>query len=377
MKILFNCLDLEKGGAQRVISVLANHFSTNNEVSILMLRQKNIRYEINKNISLFAVTKIKKMTKLHTLLAKISIIKLIKMQLQIKKINPDIIISFLPEPSLKLMFLKKFNGQLNKIPTIVSVRNDPSTEYKNKIINIVMRHLYQKAEKIVLQTDEAFLYFAKFFKKDKLAVIPNPVDYKFLISKPYNGRRLEQIVNVGRLVTQKNQKLLIEAFLQVLTKYPHLKLLIYGSGPLERELKSYVKHLNLENKVFFKGEVDDIKTAILKAKMFVLSSDYEGMPNALMEAMALGIPCVSTNCPCGGPKYLIKNEENGLLVPIKDSNKLAIAMLKLLDDENLNNKISRNAFLTSKQYKPSKICSLWEKEIFKILSKNGDKLTKK
>ena len=366
MKILFNCLDLEKGGAQRVISVLANHFSTNNEVSILMLRQKNIRYEINKNISLFAVTKIKKMTKLHTLLAKISIIKLIKMQLQIKKINPDIIISFLPEPSLKLMFLKKFNGQLNKIPTIVSVRNDPFTEYKNKIINIVMRHLYQKADKIVLQTDEAFLYFAKLFKEDKLTVIPNPIDYKFLISKPYNGRRSEQIVNVGRLVTQKNQKLLIDAYLKVLTKYPHLKLIIYGSGPLERELKNYVKHLNLEDKVFFRGEVDDIKTAILKAKMFVLSSDYEGMPNALMEAMALGIPCVSTNCPCGGPKYLIKN-----------SNKLAKAMLMLLDNKNLSNKISKNAFLFSRQYEPSKICSLWEKEIFKILSKNRDKLTKK
>ncbi len=377
MKILFNCLDLEKGGAQRVISVLANHFSTNNEVSILMLRQKNIRYEINKNISLFAVTKIKKMTKLHTLLAKISIIKLIKMQLQIKKINPDIIISFLPEPSLKLMFLKKFNGQLNKIPTIVSVRNDPFTEYKNKIINIVMRHLYQKADKIVLQTDEAFLYFAKLFKEDKLTVIPNPIDYKFLISKPYNGRRSEQIVNVGRLVTQKNQKLLIDAYLKVLTKYPHLKLIIYGSGPLERELKNYVKHLNLENKVFFRGEVDDIKTAILKAKMFVLSSDYEGMPNALMEAMALGIPCVSTNCPCGGPKYLIKNDDNGILVPIKNSNKLAKAMLMLLDNKNLSNKISKNAFLFSRQYEPSKICSLWEKEIFKILSKNRDKLTKK
>ena len=152
-------------------------------------------------------------------------------------------------------------------------------------------------------------------------------------------------------------------------KYPRLKLLIYGSGPLEKELKSYVKHLNLENKVIFKGEVDDIKTAIYKAKMFVLASDYEGMPNALMEAMALGVPCISTDCPCGGPKYLIKNEDNGLLVPIKNNNELTKAMLKLLDNENLSNKISRNAFLNSRKYEPNKICLLWEKEIFKILSK--------
>ena len=101
------------------------------------------------------------------------------------------------------------------------------------------------------------------------------------------------------------------------------------------------------------------------------------MPNALMEAMALGIPCVSTNCPCGGPKYLIKNDDNRILVPIKNSNKLAKAMLMLLDNKNLSNKISKNAFLFSRQYEPSKICSLWEKEIFKILSKNRDKLTKK
>lgn len=372
MKILFNCLDLEKGGAQRVISILANYFATNNEVAILMLRQKDIRYEINRNVSLFSITKVNKISKLQKILAKVSLIKLIKMQMKIKEINPDIIISFLPEPSLKLMLLKKINRQLNKIPTIISVRNDPNIEYKNKLIKIIMKSLYQKANKIVLQTDEAYLYFAKIFKKEKLTVIPNLLDYKFLNSKPYNGERLDQIVTVGRLVTQKNQKLLIDAFLNILAKYPQLKLLIYGSGPLEKELKSYVKHLNLENKVIFKGEVDDIKTAIYKAKMFVLASDYEGMPNALMEAMALGIPCVSTNCPCGGPKYLIKNEDNGLLVPIKNSNKLAKAMLELLDNENLSNKISKNAFLSSRQYEPSKICSLWEKEVFNICRKNKD-----
>ena len=234
MKILFNCLDLEKGGAQRVISILANHFASKNEVAILMLRPKDIRYEINESVSLFSVTKIN--TKFPKFLAKISIIKLIKMQMKIKEINPDIIISFLPEPSLKLMLLKKINRQLNKIPTIISIRNDPNMEYKNKIINIVMKHLYQKANKIVLQTEEAYLYFTKLFKNEKLTVIPNPLDYKFLISKPYNGERLDQIVTVGRLVTQKNQKLLIDAFLNVLFKYPRLKLLIYGSGPLEKEL---------------------------------------------------------------------------------------------------------------------------------------------
>ena len=104
MKILFNCLDLEKGGAQRVISILANHFSNKNEVAILMLRQKDIRYEINESVSLFSVTKVGKISNFQKILAKMSLIKLIKMQTIIKKINPDIIISFLPEPSLKLMF---------------------------------------------------------------------------------------------------------------------------------------------------------------------------------------------------------------------------------------------------------------------------------
>ena len=115
--------------------------------------------------------------------------------------------------------------------------------------------------------------------------------------------------------------------------------------------------------VEFPGYVPDMPERLEKASMFVLSSDYEGMPNALMEAMASGLPCVSTDCGGGGARFLVQNGDNGILIPQKDEVALASAMEKILSDESLSAKLGENARKLQETLAPEKIYGEWERFI--------------
>ncbi len=362
MKILFNCLSMEKGGAERVISVLSNKFIESNQVTLVTLIKSKPKYKLDKRIKLLQIDEDEylKASKIKKKLIKLSYHRLTKLLKVVIKERPDIIISFLPEPSMRIMLLKKLSKKIRDIPTIISIRNNPETEYKNKFIYAVMKYLYKDVDTMVLQTKEAKEYFSKIIKNEKkLVVISNPINEKFLIEKPYEGERDKIIVTVGRLEKQKNQKLLIEAFKKVESKHTDYKLLIYGEGSLQKELQEYVDELKLADKVIFKGKKDDIEKEIFKAGIFVLSSDYEGMPNALMEAMALGLPCISTDCPCGGPRTLIDNNNNGILVKVNDSEKMAEAINFLIENKNEAQQMGKKANKIKDKCSLNKIYKKW------------------
>lgn len=379
MKILFNCLTLEKGGAERVITTLANELSDENDITIVTLKKTNIKYILRDKIKIFSVDRGNTVnsTKIQKILSKVSINNFFRLKKIIIKESPDIIVSFLPEPSLKLMLLKKINKKISSIPTIISIRNDPNVEYKNQVIFNLMKYLYKNVDKLVLQTKEAEEYFKKInFSKEKLTIIPNPISDTFLkFSKKVTDRKKE-IVNIGRLYPQKNQKLLIEAFQNVLNKYPEYILKIYGEGILRNELEDYIKAKDLNEKVKLLGQVDNIENEIYNASMFVLSSDYEGMPNSLMEALALGIPCISTDCPCGGPKFLIENNINGLLVPVKNKEKLENAICKLIENEKMGREFSFNSKKICNKFSIQNIAEQWKKEIEKIIERKKNENSK-
>src|SRR5699024_245151 len=180
----------------------------------------------------------------------------------------------------------------------------------------------------VFQTEGAKSYFSKTIQ-NKGIVINNPVFIKY---NDFNlpDKRRKVIVNVGRLHTQKNQTLLINAFKNISNYFPEYKLEIYGEGPLEYKLENQIKALDLTDKVTLKGTTNDLFAEIVDASLFVLSSDYEGMPNALMEAMALGLPCISTNCRPGGASELINDGKNGKITPIGSTEHLSHAMIDVL-----------------------------------------------
>lgn len=349
MKILFYIGNLRKGGAERVVATLSNKLVEKNEVIIITTTDEKVEYSLDKSIKLFSL---KNFDGNKNPLVK-NIIYLKRLKDYIKEIDPDIILGFLPEPSYRLLILKPFI----KSPVIISDRNDPKIEYASLKSRTIMKFLYKRADGFVFQTDEARDYFCKKIQ-DKSIVIANPVDDRFLKTK-YVGYKSTEFINVGRLNEQKNQILLIESFKDVIKKYPNYKLLIYGEGSLKNELSMYIKDNKLNNNVKLCGNVDDIENILKDKKGFILSSKYEGMPNALMEAMAVGVPCISTDCPCGGPRELIKNNINGLLVKSNDKNELVSAMYKIIENDKMCKKIAMSAKKNMNNYSCNKIVSKW------------------
>lgn len=358
MKILFYIGNLRKGGAERVVATLSNKLVEKNEVIIITTTDEKVEYSLDKSIKLFSL---KNFDGNKNPLVK-NIIYLKRLKDYIKEIDPDIILGFLPEPSYRLLILKPFI----KSPVIISDRNYPKIEYASLKSRTIMKFLYKRADGFVFQTDEARDYFCKKIQ-DKSIVIANPVDDRFLKTK-YVGYKSTEFINVGRLNEQKNQILLIESFKDVIKKYPNYKLLIYGEGSLKNELSMYIKDNKLNNNVKLCGNVDDIDNILKDKKGFILSSKYEGMPNALMEAMAVGVPCISTDCPCGGPRELIKNNINGLLVKSNDKNELVSAMYKIIENDKMCKKIAMSAKKNMNNYSCDKIVSKWfefMKEVYK------------
>lgn len=280
----------------------------------------------------------------------------------IVKYRPAALISFMGEPNFRALLAARGLP----VKTVVSVRNDPEREYSGRLMRMVGRRLLPLADGCVFQTEQARAWFPEALQK-KSAVIMNQVSEAFY-DRPAAEERNE-IAAVGRLSAQKNHALLIRAF----SRLPDAGelLVIYGEGELRSELEALIERLGLSGRVLLPGQCDDIPAALGGAKFFVLSSDYEGMPNALLEAMALGLPCIATDCPCGGPASVIRNGENGLLVPVGDEQALSEAMAALLSDGELRRCLARNAKQAAEGFRPDAVFRQWEAYVVSILDEKG------
>lgn len=332
-KIMFYINSMHEGGAQRVIKNLAEWFANeDNDVSIITSFKDDWEYQTNDNVK-----------RLYLYNSKQELGNFIKRNInltnKLKKIvqdkNPDVLISFMGESNFRAI-LACLNSNTK---CIVSVRNDPDKEYPNILMKMVANILYKKADGVVFQTEDAKNKFPKSIR-NKSTIILNPIDEVFFNTK-YDGER-KDIVTVGRLTKQKNHKLLIDAFAAIANEIND-NLIIYGDGELKEELENYIKKINMNGRIFIPGQIRDVANTIKSAKLFVLSSDYEGLPNSLMEAMALGIPCISTDCPCGGPKMLIKNKYNGFLFSVDNKDDLSTIINKVLKEKSLLEFISNNS----------------------------------
>lgn len=355
MKIIICINQLSKGGAERVVANLSNYLCKSNEVTIVSLDKKDIGYDIDNKVNIKFIDNGKDNKLLKNIKRIISLKKIYR------KEEADIILTFLPESSFLTLMLK--SGIKSKV--IVSVRNDPKIEYKRIIYKMLMKMLYPKADGYVFQTEEAKKYFNKKIRS-KSKVILNSLNPEFIV-EPYMGEREKTIVSVGRLSEQKNHELLIYAFNKIHKEYPEYKLIIYGEGNLRSKYEQLIKELDLERYITLPGVIEDIKSKIYKSGMFVLSSNYEGMPNVLMEALAMGIPCISTDCPCGGPESLIEDGKNGVLVEVKNEDMLADKIKTIINDLEFVKKISLNNIEMRKKFDPKIINKEWEKYILNVI----------
>ncbi len=370
MKIMFICMSMGKGGAERVIMSLANELSGKNDISIVTLMNCEDAYKLNPTVKRVRVDKAGHNGgfRLKKLFKKISLVRQRRLRKIIMAEKPDTVIAFLPEPSLRLMLAGKLSPKIRTIPTIVSVRNDPKQEYKNPLIRFLAKRLYKNVGGMVYQTEDAKNYFDGIIKTKNQVIISNPIHRSILVEPKSDAVRKDVIVSVGRLEPQKNQELLIKAFCGISDAERHGYILeIYGEGALRGPLEKLIGELGAEKKVFLKGRTDDVAQKLNNSKIFVFSSLYEGLPNALLEAMATGLPCISTDCPCGGPRSLIENGKNGLLVENNNEKDLREAICRLINDVDLRKKIAKNALAIRKSNDIMVIVDKWKDIISRVV----------
>lgn len=342
------------GGAEKQSVLLANALAErNHEVTLISLCGNEKCYAISEKVRYIFIPDRRK--------GFLSIVsRFFDLRKTLKKIRPDITINFWFQPTyMNVLMPDSITGKV-----LYSERNDPGDREYSKLLRIVRTLTLPFVDGFVFQTKGAAGYFNKKIRR-RSVIIPNPVNVGTELKQP--EKREKVIITAGRLHPQKNQKLLINAFSLISDRFPGYRLVIYGDGELKDELLALAGELKIEDRVVIHEAIPNILEKVNEASLFVLSSDYEGLPNALLEAMALGVPCISTDCKPGGARELIINGENGLIVPRNDANRLAKAMKYMLEHESDALMMGKKAGKISSSHSFKKIYDKWEKFLKKLV----------
>lgn len=279
-----------------------------------------------------------------------------------KEIKANVIIAFLGFPN----FYAKMVSRKLGIPSIISERGDPNKTFAKTLKSRLILSVINRSKGGVFQTDGARKFYGRGLRK-RGVVIPNPIFIKGEIPDIKYEDREKSVVSVGRIDNeQKRYDVMLDAFKFFSQKHPDYILKLYGRGSDEEQIKQWVIEKGLEDKVEFMGLTTQPMQDIAKDGMFLITSDYEGISNSLLEAMAVGLPCVSTDHTPGGARLLIQDGKNGLLAPIGNAQKLAEAMCKFAENFELAKSCSEEAKKVVERFAPDKIIDMWEEYIEKI-----------
>lgn len=344
------------GGAEKMLTLVANGLDDlGYTVYIYTYDDDAKHYILNKGIIHISAESPIKIRKIRRFL------QIFQIRRMIQKVNPDAVISFLNYPNALCILATT----LLTIPVIICERADPN--WGTNYIERLRKFIYRFADGGVFQTEEARSCFTPVLR-DKSCVIPNAITVPQNL-KPASQRRNE-IAFVGRFeMVQKRQDLMLLAFCKVVESHPEVKLVFYGDGPDESEVRNMAAKLNLSEKVVFAGFVNNIFESINESKMLVMTSDYEGIPNSLLEAMSLGLPVIATDCSPGGARMLIEHSVNGLLVPKGNVEAISEAILFFLENDQIAEECGRKAMEVQKTFAPENIITMWDMYIDNVLTK--------
>lgn len=346
-KVLFVVMALKSGGAERVVNTLSNELVKKDiEVNVLAFSEESPSYNLSERVNVF----FEPLTRMGTLQKRITRIKAIRRLINEKQIDTVIAFSHYNNMSAVIAALGL------KVNVIISERSDPAQLDSKRMLKMMRNLLYRWADKLVCQTEDAKNYFSSTIQ-EKSIVILNPLSE--CLPDPFSGTRKKTVVSFARLEKAKNFPMLIEAFEKLVKQYKDYDLYIYGNGSQKVYLENLIKEKDLGAKIHLCPFVDKIHEKILDAEIFVLPSNYEGLSNSMLEAMAIGLPVIVTDCPCGGARMVIKDHENGILTPVGDSEQLYLKMKELIENKELAETIGKNAIRLREKLAPGKICNQW------------------
>ncbi len=348
MKISFFIGSMCRGGAERVISILANDYCQRGwDVDIVLLLQSAVEYDLDSRIRIVDITK-KAGGYVQNAPRWLGGIRR-----YLKERKPHRVVSFIGR--INALVLTAALGL--KLPIVVSERNDPKRDGRGAMMQKYCNLIYRRAKKIVYQNEHEKSCFDKTLE-DKGCIIPNPVS----VAATREGALPPVITTAGRLIEQKNQKILIDAMALVHKTYPEVTCRIYGEGNLRETLQAQINELGLTDVVTLEGNVKDIHARLANCGIFALTSNFEGLSNALIEAMMVGLACITTDYP--GAAELITDGENGLVVPMNDVDALAAAIEKLLANENgCADTLAKQAQQNAQQFRAETVLNKWHSVI--------------
>lgn len=358
-----NCLC--QGGAERVVSNLANRFAQEGiKVYVATEWYDENEFELDERVTRVHVglrEGDEKKSRVTKFLLRVKYLKEF-----VKEYQPDVLVAFAHRANYRALMA----AGNSKIPVVISVRINPIGYYDAFSDTIQIKWLFPKAAGCVFQTQEQREFF-KPYLQDNSTIIMNPINPKyFAVSRSKTPDKC--VVHHARLVDFKNQPMLVRAFLKVHDKHPDYELKIYGPDSLDGTkeiLEKIIADNNAESFVHLMGPCSTLDEEIPKGEIYAYSSDYEGMPNSLLEAMAMGMPVVATDCPCGGPAAVIRDGENGYLIPVGDEDALADRMNTLIENKELADKMGQKAKEIEQIASIDAIFEQWKNYLEKVTSK--------
>lgn len=347
MKISFFIGSLRRGGAERVISILANDYCARGwDVDIVLLLQNEVDYPLDAKINIVDITS-KGGSYFKNALPWLSGIRR-----YLKAQQPDCVVSFVGR--INALVLTAATGLKRNI--VVSERNDPKHDGRGALMQWYCNRVYRRARAIVYQNEhEKSCFNAALASKGY--IIPNPVQ----VRAERHDNAGTDIITAGRLTEQKNQAMLLRAMARIHQEHPDIKCRIFGEGNLRGDLQEQIRNLGLENTVFLEGNVANIYDRLAQSGLFVLTSNFEGLSNALIEAMMVGLPCITTDYP--GARELIVHGQNGIVVPMDDDAELAAQIEKLLLDKAYAAQLSHQGKQDSQKFKAETVLAQWHNVI--------------
>jgi glycosyltransferase involved in cell wall biosynthesis len=355
VKLLFFIASLQCGGAERVSVTLCNHWAERGwDVTLatfddggvtpffpLAAGVRHVPLGLNRSPAGVVRSLIDNLPRVR------------KLRRFVARERPDRILSFIDETNVLVLLAARGTG----IPVVVSVRTDPARHELPRPWRILRRLTYPWARAIVLQTEQAAAYFPASWAA-RIAVVPNPV-HKVAAPGSHDGGK-HRIVAVGRLGKEKGFDLLIRAFAGVAREHPGWELTILGEGPERGALAGEIERSGIAGRVDLPGRTADAEGVLRRSDLFVLSSRYEGFPNALCEAMACGLPVVAFDCR-SGPATIVRDGLDGVLVPAEDVGALSAAMARLMADPSARRRMGAAAVEVSDRFAVERIAALWER----------------